>query len=156
MHEGKQLRVRIGCKSRFDLGRIHRCAPGILDDHRHTADAPHVLGHALAKHAIDANDNLVTRRHKVHETGFHAQRTRPRHRKSQLIAGLEGIAEQGLDFIHHADEGRIKVADGRPGQRRKHPRRHIGRPRPHQGTHGRLEGSDRGSFNGHGCLLFFS
>jgi hypothetical protein len=150
MHEGKQGCVGIGGKGLFHLGGIHRCAPWIFHDNRHPTATTHILGHALTKHPVDAHHHLVTGADQVHKAGFHPYRTRRGNREGQLVLRLEGVAQQALELIHHADEGRIQVADGGTGHGGQHPRRNIGRPGPHQGAGGRLEGRDTGRIDLHG------
>ena len=91
MDKGENFGIGVGFEGVFDLGGIHRRAPGIVHYHRHTTTAPHVFNHAPTKHAVAAHDDFVTWLDEIHKARLHADRTRPRHRKRERIFSLKSI-----------------------------------------------------------------
>ena len=140
LDEGHHLGVRVGLQGIFQLLRVHRLTPGILHHDRHAPAALHVLDHAAAEDAVATDDDLVAGLHQIHEAGLHAHRAGAGNRESQRVLGLERITQQYFQFIHHAGERRIEMADHRLTQGGQHPRVHVGGPRPHQDTAGSMEG----------------
>ena len=125
MNESHGLGIRIGIQCIGDFLWIDRLAPGVFDDHGCAAEALHVLDHAAAEDPVTADDDLVARLDEIDEASLHADRTRSGNGEGQRVLGLEGIAEENLDLLHHLDESRIEVADGRPAQCRNHARMHV-------------------------------
>ncbi len=107
MHHGDDRRIGMCLESVFQLVAIDRLSPGILDHDRRTAATFNILLHAPTKDAILAHDHLVARFHQVDEAGFHSCRSGCRHRHRHGVAGLKGVLQQFLEFIHHADEFRV-------------------------------------------------
>ena len=142
VHERDHAHVRVLLQRVFELVRVYRLAPGILHHDRNPAAALHVLDHAAAEHTVAANDHLVAGRDQVHEAVLHAHRAGAGDRKGQGILGLKGVAEQSLQFLHHFDEDRIEISNGRQAHGRHDARVDLGRTGAHQGALGRMEGMD--------------
>ena len=58
--------------------RVERQAPRLLDPHDVGAAPARDLAHALAEHAVDADDHGVARLDQVDEARLHARRSRCR------------------------------------------------------------------------------
>ena len=111
-----------------------RRSPFIINQHRFTAAAHHVLSHAFAKHAIAADDDFVPRLNQVNKAGLHTCTARCRDGNRKLIVGLKGVFEQLLEFVHHLDKKRVKVAHRRAAQSLQYLWGNIGWTRAHQNT----------------------
>ena len=139
----RRCALRVGLERVFELVRVDRAAPRIVDHDGSAAVALDVLLHAPAEHAVAAHDHRVARLDQVDEAGLHARRARRGHRHGQCVVGLEGIAQQFLHLVHHVDEGRIEMTDGRLGHGRKHARMHVGGAGAHEGALGRVKRRNR-------------
>ena len=117
VHKRDDARVGVGLERILELLRVDLLAPGILDDDGNAAGALHVLDHATAEHAVAAHDDLVARGDHVHEAVLHPDRARAGHRKGERVLGLERIAQQALELLHHVDEDRVEIADRRQAHR---------------------------------------
>ena len=145
VNEGDDLRIGVLIQRLLQLGQIHGAAPGILHHDRGAAGTLDILLHAAAEHAVLAHDDLVARFHQVGETGFHAGGTGCGNRDRQLVVGLKGVLQQLLHLIHHADEHRVEMTDGGPGQGLENARVNIGRAGAHQRANGGIEGLNHGN-----------
>ena len=117
MDKGQRLDAGIRFQCRFGLFQIDRQSKRIIDHDRRGPDADDVFAHTRAKYAVLADHDLVTRLDQIDEGGFHASRTGRRDGHSQGILRLECVAQQILQFVHHADKARIQMTDGRSRHR---------------------------------------
>ena len=94
--------------------RIDRAAPRLVDAHDlGTAPARH-LAHALAEHAVHADDRGVAGLEQVDEARLHAGRAGAADRQRQRVRGLEHGSEPIGDLVEHDEEVGIEVPeDGR-------------------------------------------
>jgi len=132
VHEGHDADIGVFPERVFQLLRIDRLAPLVLDHNGNAAAALDVFDHAPAEHAVAAHDHLVAGLHHVDETVLHADRARSRYRERQRVLGLVGVAQQRLQLLHHFDENRVEIADGGLAHGGQHARMDFRRPRPHQ------------------------
>ena len=139
MNEGDDTHIGIFFQCIFELLRINRLAPRILDDDRDAAGTLDVLDHAAAKNAVAADDNLVAGCNHVNEAELHANRTGAGHREGQLVFGLVDVTQQALEFFHHLDKNRIEIANRRQAHRRHHARIDFRWAGAEQGTLRRVE-----------------
>jgi len=155
VHEADDLGVLVLLQRVFELLRVDRVAPLVLDQDRRAAAAHRVFQHAAAEHAVLAHDHLVARGDHVHEAEFHPDRARARQREGERVLRLIDIAQQGLELLHHLDEHRIEIADRRLAHGGQHARVDLGRAGAHQRALRRMEGMDafRGGVLAHGIAL---
>ena len=71
------------------------------------------VSHTLAKNAVDANNNLVTRFDEIYKTKFHSGAPCPADRKDHRIFGPKHDPKHVFDLIHEFDKSRVKVAHQR-------------------------------------------
>ena len=88
-------------------------APVVVDDDRHAAGALDVLELPPAEGAVAADEHLVARLDEVDEAGLHADGTGAGDGERDPVLGLEGVAQQILELVHHAHELGVEVADRR-------------------------------------------
>jgi len=96
---------------------IDRPAPFALDPDRLGSHPESHLVHALAKIAIDADNDLLVRLEEVGHGGLHPGAAGAGDGNGQPVVGLEDVAQQNLDLIHGLDKERIEMADERRGHR---------------------------------------
>ena len=139
LDESDNPRVRIGLERVLQFLRIDRASPVVLDHQRGTAAALHVLLHAAAEHAVLAHDDLVAGLDQIGKTGFHAGGTGCGNGHGQFVPGLERVFQQYLHFIHHPDEHRVQMANGRACHGSQNARADVGRAGAHQDALGRMK-----------------
>ena len=83
--------------------------------------------HAAAKHAVDADHDLVTRFKHVDKARLHTDGAWRGQHERQGIARLKSAFQALSNLVHDRQESRIKVTDRRPGQRPENIVRHVRR-----------------------------
>ena len=84
---------------------------------RRRAAAPRHLAHAVAEHAVGADDRGVARLEQVDEAGFHARRARAAHRQRERVLGAEHGAQPLHRLVHDREELGIHVPEQRATER---------------------------------------
>ena len=85
---------------------VHGRSPICIDADQFSADAIDDIGHARPEHAVDTDDDFITRFDQVDKTGFHAGAARPRYRNRQLVFRLKQKPEQFLNLVHDGQKSK--------------------------------------------------
>ena len=96
--------------------RIDGLAPLLLDAHDLAPAARRDVAHALAEHAVDADDHDVARIDEVHERGFHARRPGTADRQRQFVLGAEHRAQAITRLVEQHEEVGVEVPEQRTGE----------------------------------------
>ena len=112
--------------------RIDGAAPRRVDPHDFGTAAARNIAHALAEHAVDADDRGVAGFEEVDEAGLHAGRAGAADGQRERVARPERDAQAVGDLVEHDEEIRVEVAEHRPLERFHHLGVRVRRPRPEQ------------------------
>ena len=84
-----------------------------------TTSAPHRgdVAHALAEHAVHADDHDVAGIDEVHEGGFHARRAGAADRQRQFVLGAEHRAQAIAGLVEQREEVGVEMPEERTGER---------------------------------------
>jgi len=75
---------------------------------------------ACAEDAIHSDDDGIAWLHQIDDRCFHAGRAGAGDRNGETIRRRKDLAQEGLDIVHHGEEGWVEV----PKQRRRHGAEH--------------------------------
>ena len=123
VHDGEEPCVRVLALRR----RASRCGSSARPHARLDADdlgaaAPGHLAHALAEHAVHADDRGVARLEQVDEAGFHARRARPADRQRERVRRAEHGAQALHRLVERARGTRDRVPEHGSASARQRPR----------------------------------
>ena len=97
--------------------RIERHPPAFVDADDLGSAAARDFAHAVAEHAVGADDRGVAGLEQVDEARFHPGRAGARDRQRQRVVGAEHRAEARHRLVEDREELGIHVSEQRPRQR---------------------------------------
>src|SRR5690606_5262228 len=107
-------------------------APGRLQAAHVGPIPPGRVDHAAAEVATDTDQHPIARLHDVGERRFHGRATRAADGDCVIVVRLPGVTQQFADFVHHPDERRVEMANGRGEHGGENARVAVRRSRPEQ------------------------
>ena len=116
--------------------RVDRAPPRRFDAHDLRAAPARNLAHALAEHAVHADDHGVAGLDEIDEARLHAGRTGAAHRQRQRVRRAERGAQPVGDLVEHDEEVGIQVPEHGPLERLHHLGKRVRRAGPEQQTFG--------------------